>query len=98
MCRADISVTTYSWLPNYQLPWPDFELEHQCRNWDTIDEWSAKRAIDIHDLTLVIHPQLGMLYYYPFSSLKSMPETRYCYLKFAQGPSFAGQDWNRTVN
>lgn len=83
MCRADISVTTYSWLStcNYQLPWPVFELKHPCRNWATIDEWPAKRAIHIHDLTLVIHPQVGTLHYYPFTNLESILEGKELLLK-----------------
>jgi hypothetical protein len=66
MCRGDITLTTYSWIEHYQLPWPNFELEHECRSWESIDEWSAKRAIDVNNYSLIVHPKLGLYLTSPF--------------------------------
>lgn len=60
MCRGDIALTTYKWIPNYSLPWPDFGLAHECRNWESIDKWASERAIDVNDYSLIVHPELGM--------------------------------------
>lgn len=59
MCRGDIALTTYKWIPDYSLPWPDFGLAHECRNWESIDQWASERAIDVNDYSLIVHPELG---------------------------------------
>ncbi|KAG0159721.1 hypothetical protein PDIDSM_7245 [Penicillium digitatum] len=65
MCRGDIALTTYKWIPNYSLPWPDFGLAHECRNWERIDNWASKRAIDVNDYSLIVHPELGPAFLEP---------------------------------
>ncbi|MCJ1257580.1 hypothetical protein MMC24_005406 [Lignoscripta atroalba] len=56
MCHADISIMTFSWLPNFQRPWPDFDVTHECRNWDVVNEWAKGHSIDFFDEKVIKHP------------------------------------------
>ena len=56
MCKADTSVMTFSWHPHVPGPWPKFALNHECRNWDSIDTWASKQAIKEGDLGIILKP------------------------------------------
>ena len=34
MCRADVTLTTYEWLPELPIPWAKLSYDHECVNWD----------------------------------------------------------------
>lgn len=59
MCRTDVAIQTYSWIPNLRIPWANFETEHECQNWDALDGWASLRAFDIYDPKMLRHPTLG---------------------------------------
>jgi len=44
MCRADIAILTFDWRPELSVekPWPNFEVEHNCANFDSVDAWAGK--------------------------------------------------------
>lgn len=58
-CHADISMQTYRWKQGRLLPWPQFDIEHECRNWESIMEWSKERSVDLQG-PILQHPELGM--------------------------------------
>ncbi|PVH94102.1 hypothetical protein DM02DRAFT_661360 [Periconia macrospinosa] len=45
MCEADSSLITYNWLKNHYYPHPNFNVEHQCRNYDRLLEVSEIRRV-----------------------------------------------------
>lgn len=47
MCAADVGVITYDWLEGWDIPFPDFNTWHQCRNFDKILEWSIEHRVHI---------------------------------------------------
>ncbi|MCJ1312070.1 hypothetical protein MMC25_005744 [Agyrium rufum] len=51
MCHADISLVTYDWLPNLSAPWPNFNNEHECRNWDSIEKYAKEHTIGANNPT-----------------------------------------------
>ena len=59
MCRADMAVQTYSWIPTLRIPWASFRTEHECQNWETFDDWASQRALDIYDPKMLRHSTLG---------------------------------------
>jgi hypothetical protein len=61
MCKADVSLQTYDWLDNTPRPFANFKIEHECYNWDVVNEWAKKRSFDLYDNVTLIHPTLGML-------------------------------------
>ena len=42
MCQADISLVTWEWQPNRELPFANFNVKHECRNWGKIMEWTKQ--------------------------------------------------------
>ncbi|KAI9733818.1 MAG: hypothetical protein M1818_007085 [Claussenomyces sp. TS43310] len=69
MCNPDLSVLTFNWLPDIQGPWPEFESEHQCANWEKIDAWAGQRAFNMSEPNLLVHPTFGPLYKSPTSEV-----------------------------
>ncbi|KAL9040363.1 MAG: hypothetical protein Q9214_004513 [Letrouitia sp. 1 TL-2023] len=59
MCQADVSLLTFDWVDNDRAPKPNFAIEHECHNWDRIEEWAKEHAFDIFDETTLMHPKLG---------------------------------------
>ena len=39
MCDADVGVITYNWVPHRIHPFPNFNVWHQCRNFEKVLEW-----------------------------------------------------------
>ncbi|KAH6712421.1 hypothetical protein BKA61DRAFT_485707, partial [Leptodontidium sp. MPI-SDFR-AT-0119] len=59
MCKVDTALMTYEWLPDFPGPWPNFGIQHECVNWEKIDNWSKERSIDIFDPKYLHHPKFG---------------------------------------
>ena len=59
MCKADVSLLTFTWDPTDRAPKPNFVIEHECANWDKMDKWAEEHRFDIFDETTLIHPTLG---------------------------------------
>ena len=36
-CRAEVSLTTYEWLPDLPIPWAKLSYEHTCVDFDVSD-------------------------------------------------------------
>ena len=54
MCHGDIAVVTFGWEDGEVLPSPDFNIQHECRNWDNLLEWAKPRKAD---MSQVVRPQ-----------------------------------------
>ncbi|MCJ1358909.1 MAG: hypothetical protein MMC33_008909 [Icmadophila ericetorum] len=70
MCRAEVTFTTYEWLPDLPIPWAQLSYDHACVNFDAIHAWAATRAIDIFDPKYLSHPTKG----FPFKHDSSKPD------------------------
>jgi hypothetical protein len=57
-CYADTTLLTYSWRPDYLLPWADFQVTKECKNFNKINEWAAARKVKLTD---PVNPMYGML-------------------------------------
>ena len=60
MCKADVALLTFDWVDNDRAPKPNFDIQHECKNWESIDAWAKEHAFDIFDETMLVHPTLGM--------------------------------------
>lgn len=91
MCKADVSLLTFDWVSNDRAPKPNFDIEHECKNWESIDAWAEDHAFNIFDETILVHPTLGT------SKL-----ARGTYLKLTEGrdrrlgPSFPEAEFKNT--
>ncbi|QKX64647.1 uncharacterized protein TRUGW13939_11823 [Talaromyces rugulosus] len=59
MCKGDVSLVTFSWVDNDRAPKPNFEVEHECVNWEKMDNWAKDHRFDIFDEKTLVHPSLG---------------------------------------
>jgi hypothetical protein len=46
VCNANVPLITYNWLKNHYYPHPNFDVEHQCRDYDRLLEVAKKRKVD----------------------------------------------------
>lgn len=59
MCRAEVTMTTYDWDPKKIYPQPHLAYEHECVNFEALDDWAKSRSFDITDPKYFVHPTLG---------------------------------------
>ncbi|KAI0153413.1 hypothetical protein BJ166DRAFT_616593 [Pestalotiopsis sp. NC0098] len=59
MCHGDIALMTYDWIDDYRWPWPNFNVDHECRRWDLLEQWSAKHSVKSVHGPILQHPVLG---------------------------------------
>lgn len=62
MCKADFSLLTYDWIPNYRKPWPNFKMDHECVDWKAFDDWAGERSFSLFDQKSLVHPELGLAF------------------------------------
>lgn len=36
MCHADATLLVSDWVDGYPGPWPNFNVDHNCVNWDSV--------------------------------------------------------------
>jgi hypothetical protein len=60
MCRSDVGLLTYDWMPQFRRPWPNFEISHECANWDAIQEWAVEHSFNGFDPNLIKHPNFHL--------------------------------------
>ena len=59
MCHGDIALHTYTWKERYRRPWPNFNIDHECRKWASIHDWAVANNIDSLRGNILMHPTLG---------------------------------------
>ena len=40
---------TYEWRDDYQVPFANHEVAHQCVDWPKLEGWAQQHAFSIHD-------------------------------------------------
>ncbi|CAD6579897.1 MAG: hypothetical protein ASARMPRED_009288 [Alectoria sarmentosa] len=60
-CNADMTIRVMRWHPNGLLPSP-VDHEHECMDWDRIDEWAKERYVDTATPGLLVHPTRGEVF------------------------------------
>jgi hypothetical protein len=46
-CHADIAVGTYNWREDHPRPWPNFNINHECRSWKDLAAWAEQNAVQL---------------------------------------------------
>jgi hypothetical protein len=46
MCDADPTLITYNWLKRHRSPHPNFNVQHTCRNWNSLVDTAAANRLD----------------------------------------------------
>lgn len=47
MCHADVGVLTNHFIAQRDLPWPDFNTPHVCRDFEAILEWTVHNQVPV---------------------------------------------------
>ncbi|KAL9612841.1 MAG: hypothetical protein Q9167_002572 [Letrouitia subvulpina] len=42
MCHSDLGVLTYNWVSIRTAPWPNFNTQHKCRDFEAVLGWGLK--------------------------------------------------------
>ena len=50
MCDADDGVIVYNWLKHHKAPHTNFNVQHQCRNFDAVLEYARSHRINASSL------------------------------------------------
>ena len=50
MCTANVDVITHNWVESQRHPFPDFSINHKCRDFEAVRKWSAKDKIETKDM------------------------------------------------
>lgn len=61
-------MTTYDWDPKKIYPQPHLAYEHECVNFEALDNWAKSRSFDITDPKYFVHPTLGEFLAYAYLS------------------------------
>ncbi|TQV93673.1 hypothetical protein V2A60_004154 [Cordyceps javanica] len=47
MCAGSLDIVTYQWLESQHRPWPDFDVNHKCRDFGDIVDWQERHAVPV---------------------------------------------------
>lgn len=57
ICNANVDLITLQWMETQPHPMPDFAIDHQCRDLETISRWQEKVGVDFEGLMTVEMPE-----------------------------------------
>ncbi|PQE26935.1 tat pathway signal sequence protein [Rutstroemia sp. NJR-2017a BVV2] len=56
MCNADTAMMGFRWVNDSLEPKPNFRGQHECVNWERIEEWASERSFNPDDQANLRHP------------------------------------------
>jgi hypothetical protein len=65
MCKPDISLVTFRWIndtaqhpddPSAYYPTNFDSSQHECMEWESLDNWAGNRAFDLYDVDSLDRP------------------------------------------
>ncbi|KAK4164427.1 hypothetical protein QBC43DRAFT_344572 [Cladorrhinum sp. PSN259] len=63
MCHADVQPITMRWAQTVPVPGANYSVEHNCYNWDAVNNWAKGRSLDrIFEPGYLKHPTFGDVY------------------------------------
>ncbi|TID24973.1 hypothetical protein E6O75_ATG04178 [Venturia nashicola] len=55
MCTGSLNLFRYQWQESQHNPWPDFNVERQCRRWEDIVDWKKSHQMSDEDMRSMSH-------------------------------------------
>ncbi|KAE8418449.1 hypothetical protein BDV36DRAFT_295093 [Aspergillus pseudocaelatus] len=52
MCRGDTTLATFRWVDG--LPYSRVYSDHECVNWEALDQWARSRMVDMSDYRMLV--------------------------------------------
>lgn len=59
MCTGNLDVVTFNWMESQTLPFPDFFVNHQCRDFDQIVKWNLEHTVPVKQTRNFTRPKSG---------------------------------------
>ncbi|KAK3321836.1 hypothetical protein B0H66DRAFT_552763 [Apodospora peruviana] len=56
MCAANVDVYTSFWMDAQLQPFPDFNIDHRCRDFDAILAWQEEHAVPLEEFAKIRRP------------------------------------------
>ncbi|KAG2346640.1 hypothetical protein BDR05DRAFT_997586 [Suillus weaverae] len=53
MCTGDVTMITHDWVEGRTSPFPDFNVHHQCRNFDKVLNWIDEHRVFVPESEMV---------------------------------------------
>lgn len=47
MCSSDVAIITYDWVEGHEVPYPDFNTKHQCRDFEKVLRWGKEHVVNV---------------------------------------------------
>jgi len=47
MCTGDVGLITFDWVEGRDIPYPDFNTVHNCRDFDSLLEWNHDNVVHL---------------------------------------------------
>ena len=57
MCNANVDLITFNWMETQERPFPDFNIKHQCRDFETVRRWQENNAIEMEKWIAMKKPE-----------------------------------------
>ena len=57
MCHADVDIVTHRWLDVRLHPFPDFNVQKKCRDFDAVLQWQDENKVDFDRLMDIRKPE-----------------------------------------
>lgn len=57
MCNANTDLVTMQWMETQAIPQPDFSINHQCRDFNTLLSWRKETAVDLNKWIAMVKPK-----------------------------------------
>ncbi|KAG2365829.1 hypothetical protein BDR07DRAFT_1397833 [Suillus spraguei] len=53
MCSSDVSMLTYDWVEGRRGPFADFNVHHECRNFEKVLNWADEHRVVVPDSKMI---------------------------------------------
>jgi hypothetical protein len=57
MCQANTDMYTHIWTDTLEHPFPDFNIDHQCKDYNAVMDWQSKNALDEEEFVRLKRPE-----------------------------------------
>ncbi|KUJ23672.1 uncharacterized protein LY89DRAFT_573258, partial [Mollisia scopiformis] len=56
-CQPSLNVITHNWVEGQRFPFPDFDIERKCVDYESVWEWNMERGIRYELLEGIVRPE-----------------------------------------
>lgn len=57
MCSSNVDIITLNWMETQKQPFPDFSINHQCPDFETLLEWRKDNSVNMGKFNDLVKPK-----------------------------------------